>query len=110
MIGLRIGFVSSESGSRIPIRIRRWQDRTFLECDEPDQLLSHLGLNKERSDQARGNTINGAILRGVYIPGEGGYFQLFDHFGAVNHEPLWLSDKETVQRLLSSVLWEVTEN
>ncbi len=102
MSSLRMGFLSCEGGQRIPVKVKRWRERTLVECDYPLDLLSHLGL----ADFAR-DELEGVIVRGVVIPGEGGFFQLFDTFGAMHREPLFLAQADADKKFLNSLIWEV---
>lgn len=115
MAVLRMGFISADGGTRIPIRIGRWEDRTFLECDHSEEILKHLGYSSsdcsssDSSGLSFGN-VAGTYLRGVLIPGEGGFLQLFDLFGPTHHQALWISENIVEKRLRHSVIWDATKN
>ena len=102
MNSLRMGFLSCEGGNRIPVKVRRWEERTFIECDFAQEILQHFGFSDVPS-----LGFHGTVLRGVLVPGEGGYFQLFDNFGATHREPLRLAEAQADARFLKSLIWEV---
>ena len=90
-----------ESGP-VPLLIERHEGRTFIECDNGGIVLYYLNAKQNRDDD-----FGSYHIRGVCIPGEGAFFELFDKFGRVLSEPLTYSVECVEERLLNGIIWQV---
>jgi hypothetical protein len=99
---VKLALIATESGVRIPVRLRQWEGKTFLICTQTRPLLQYLtGRQYANAD------FESTILKGVVIPEEGSFFQVFDSFGSALHEEIHLTPQETQTRLLDSMIWQV---
>ncbi len=87
----------------IPLRIEEQAGKTFIECDRGDVVLVYLG-GREQSGNKCPNRVR---IKGVCIPGEACFFELFDQFGRVSSETLEFNCQAVQERLLKFVIWRV---
>ena len=87
-------------GGSILINAKQWNGRWFLECNDARAMLEH--IHGERLQASFGS---GTKVRGVVIPGEGAFFELFDQFGSLVDEVVQLDDSEARKRILDVMVW-----
>lgn len=86
---MRLGYLHGEQCARIPIRIGRHDGNTLIECHD---AAAFLRTAVESVDPIRVSPET--FIRGVFRPGKGASFQLFDTLGTVSQDILTLTDEE----------------
>lgn len=85
------------AGPRIPVRVANRSGTTLIECSEPGAFLCQIP-----EVGFAGVLGPDAWLRGVFVPGEGAWFQLFDSLGTLGKEEIHL-EEEAAQALLRRI-------
>ena len=70
---------------------------TLIECSEAAALLNYLDTERDFKFSPE------CYLRGVVIPGEGAFFDLFDSFGSSARNVVHLSEKQSHDLILSRI-------
>ena len=86
----------SVKGNPVDISVEMTQEGVALiECSEPLAFMTYLDI--------KGKVNANCYLRGIAIPGEGAFFDLFDRFGSIMRDVMRLSDKKSKDLLLSKI-------
>lgn len=88
-----------DDGLTVPLEYQETKDGvTLLQCFEPAVLLSYLNVNRDY--KLLGEE---CYVKGVAIPGEGAFFDLFDAFGSLTRDIVRLTDQQSEELILSRI-------
>ncbi len=94
-------YLTLPDGPPIPLRIKQWERKTFIECRFSEPFMKALGIS------LNGNSLSDTFLKGVCTPGDGGVFQLFDKFGSVATSCFRVPEHIVHEKLIGAMIWEI---
>jgi hypothetical protein len=107
---MKIAAISAPSGKLIHMRAAQMDGAILIECLAATDFLNLIANTDYWSQSetwSQSEMPVGAKVRGVIIPDQGGFFDLFDIYGLAVKNIVKLSADEAQRRIVDNMIWEV---